>query len=188
MNEDELKEIWNDGGASPAIDFPRLQNLSDNADKKLRRNAKYDVLTQGSVLVLTCTSIYFYPKLVIALILLLSLGVWYIRELRKLSLGAGLHISSSSVRERIKERIAQMNSYFWRTRIACTVFIPLISFATLYGMGMYDSWQKFIDRSGEFAKFIIIAEIGVIVINEIYFRILYTPALKQLENILSEFD
>lgn len=188
MSDNELKEIWNGGEHSAVINFPILQRLSDKADAELRRNARNDALTQASAGILSVASIYFYPRMYIAVILVIILGVWYVRELRRLASGAEVNFGGSTVRAAIAARMKEIRSYLWRTRIAVVISTPAILVAVYYGMGFLNSSQSITDQIGPIIKLIVIAEIAVIVSTEIYFKILYTPALKQLQNVLDEFD
>ena len=189
MNEDELKQLWKADRSSPTIDFAGLQKLSDDWHNKLRRKARIDAWVQGATSVACLIPVVFYPKLIFAAILVFILGVWYVREVRGLYIDGKFEIGSIDVRQTIKMKIKNLNSYFWRTRIAVYVFTPLTLIAAYYGIGAFDrpsvtiiNWVIWL------SKILIIAEVAVIICTEIYFNILYKPALSDLKKMLRQLD
>ncbi len=189
MNEDELKQLWRADRSSPTIDFAGLQKLSDDWHNKLRRKARIYAWAQGITAVACLVPVFFYPKLIFAAVLVFILGVWYVRELRGLYNYGKFEIGSIAVRQTIKAKIKDLKSYFWRTRIAVYAFTPLTLIAAYYGIGTFDKPSvTFINWVIWLSKILIIAEIAVIICTEIYFKLLYKPALNDLKKMLRQLD
>ncbi|MGB7210315.1 MAG: hypothetical protein WBD27_16795 [Pyrinomonadaceae bacterium] len=189
MNEDELKQLWKADGSSPTIDFAGLQKLSDDWHDKLRRKARIDAWLQGITTVVSLVPVFFYPRLIFAAILVLILGVWYVRKLRGLYNDGRFEIGSIAVRQSIKAKIKDLNSFFWRTRTAVYVFTPLTLIAVYYGIGAFDrSSVTFINWVISLSKILIIAEVAVVTCTEIYFKLIYKPAMNELKTLLLQLD
>ncbi len=184
MNEEELKTLWQNPESTPEINFARLQKLSDDGYRKLRRKAKIDVWAQTITAVACLIPVYFYPRLIFAAVLALILGIWYARELRGLYKNGPIDIEKTSVSDSIKARIRYLKSFFWRARIAVYLFLPLTLAATYYGLGYFDNSAVSLERALIWlAIMIIIGEVLVVIFCEIYFLILYKPALRELNEI-----
>ena len=189
MKEEELKKIWKADQTAPQIDFAGLQKLSDDSHNRLRRKLRIDAFAQGITTVACFTSVFYYPKMIFASVLVFILGVWYVRELRGLYKDGSFEVDSIAVSQSIKAKIETLKRYFWRTRIAVYVFMPLILIATYYGVGIFDTPSfTFTDYVIWVTIIIIFAETAAVIFTEIYFKILYTPALDELKNLLRQLD
>lgn len=189
MNEEELKQIWKADQTAPQIDFAGLQKLSDDWHGKLRRKARADAWAQGITTVACLVPVFFYPRLIFASILVFILGVWYVRELRGLYKDRSFEIESIAVSQSIKAKIETLKRYFWRTRIGVYFVLPLALIAAYYGIGTFDDPSvTFTNWAIWLTKMVIIAEVAAVISCEIYFMILYKPALKELENLQSQLD
>ncbi len=189
MNEDELKNLWQTDETTPRIDVELLQKNSDVWYGKLRRKARIDVWAQGITTAISFIPVLFFPRLIIASILALILGIWYVRELRGLYKNGGLDIQSKAVSESITEKINYLSRFFWRTRIALYIFMPLTLIATYFGLDFsFAPSIPFESRVIRLTAILFFAEVLVVILCEIYFIILYKPALKQLKKISKQMD
>lgn len=189
MNEEELKKLWQKDQTAPQIDFARLQKLSADWHKKLRRKLRIDVWAQGITTVACLMPVFYYPKMIFASVLVFILGVWYVRELRGLYKIGKFEVDSISVSQSVKAQIETLKKFFWRTRIAVYVLMPLILIAAYYGLGTFDKPEViFTHWLIRLTKILIVAEVPTVILCEIYFKILYKPALKELKNLLRQLD
>ena len=189
MNEEELKKIWKADQTAPEIDFAGLQKLSDDWYRKLRRKARIDAWAQGITTVACLVPVFFYPRLIFAAVLGFILGVWYVRELNGLYKDGKFQVESIAVSQSIKAKIETLKRYFWRTRIAVYVFMPLTLIAAYYGIGTFDNPSvTFTNWLIWLAKNLIIAEVAAVICTEIYLKILYKPALKELNNLVRQLE
>lgn len=189
MNEEELKTLWLNDQTAPLIDFARLQKLSNNWHDKLRRKARTDAWVQGITTIICLVPVFYYPRLIFAAILVLILGVWYVRELNGLYKDGIFEVANSNVSQSIQAKIEGLKRFFWRTRIAVYVFVPLTLIAVYYGIGTFDTTSvTFADWAIWLTIIILIAEIVVVIFTEIYLKILYMPALKELKDLSHQLD
>lgn len=187
MNEEELKSLWQADQAAPTIDFAKLQKSLSVWHDKLRRKVKIEIWLQGATVVLTFIPVFFYPKLIFFALFIAVLGVWYIPELRKLYQRE--NDKKGDVKNSLSMKILTMQRYFRRTRIVMYVFTPLAIPAVFYGLGFFDKPSAtFSDLMFSLIKPLIIYEVLTIIATEIYFAILYTPALNELKNLLRQLD
>ena len=189
MNEEELKNLWQKDQAAPEIDFAGLQKLSDDWHNKLRRKARIDAWAQGTTAVVCLLPVFFYPKMIFASVLVFIFGVWYVRELRGLYKDGSFEVDCIAVSQSIKAKIETLKRYFWRTRIAVYVGMPLTLIAAYYGFGTFDDPSvTFTNWAIWLMKIMIVAEVAIVISTEVYFKILYKPALKELKNLLRQLD
>lgn len=187
MNEDRLKQIWQADKTAPVIDFAVFQKSLGAWQNKLQRKVKIDMWAQGLTAILSLSVIYFYPKMIVASLLLIALGIWYLRELRRLGSLENDGIDFMAVREALNLKIESMKTYFRRTRIAMYIFTPILLLAALYGTGVFNkSLMTPANLTIFIAKCLAAYEIAMIILTEIYFRILYTPAYRELTNLLRQ--
>ncbi len=190
MNEEDLKTIWQNDKLSTPISSAELKALADQLQKKLRGNARIDAWVQGITTAACFIPVFFYPRLIFAAILALFLGIWYVRKIRGLYKdGHFLEPDRVTVSESINAEIENLKGFFWSTRIAVYIFVPLMLTATYYGIGSFDNPAvSFERRAVSLTKLIIIAEISSVICCEIYFWIAYKPAFKTLKEILWQMD
>jgi hypothetical protein len=79
--------------------------------------------------------VFFYPRLIFAVVLVVILGVWYVRDLRRLYEGWVLNPESASIRESMKRKMEFLQRFLWRTRIVVYIAVPLTLLLTYYGVG-----------------------------------------------------
>lgn len=96
--------------------------------------------------------VFFYPRLIFAAVLGFILGVWYVRELNGLYKDGKFQVESIAVSQSIKAKIETLKRYFWRTRIAVYVFMPLTLIAAYYGIGTFDNELNNLVRQMEFEE------------------------------------
>jgi len=189
MNEEELKKIWEADQSAPTIDFAMLQKLSTAWHDKLRRKVRVDIWVQSITAGLTLIPVFFYPRMIFAVVLVVVLGIWYVRELRVLYKREGTDTDQIAVKDSLKAKILTMKNYFRRTRFVVYVLCPVIVPAAFYGMGFFDKpGVALTDWAFWMIKILAIYETGVIVGTEIYFKIIYTPALNDLKTLLRQLD
>jgi hypothetical protein len=190
MNEDDLKALWQNDKHSVTINSAELKTLADRLQIKLRRNARIDVWVQAITTAACFIPVFFYPRLIFAAILAMILGIWYVRKIRVLyNDGHFLEPDRATVSESISAEIKNLKSFFWQTRIAVYIFVPLMLTATYYGIGAFDNPAvSFERRAVSLTKLIMIAEISSVICCEIYFWIAYKPAVKKLKGILRQMN
>ena len=193
MNEEELRELWQTDRAAPTVDFALFQKSLTAWQKKLRRKARIDIWFQSIATALYFISVFFHPRLIFAYVLVVILCVWYVRELRRLSELENGEADYAVVKHSLSQKIQRMKNYFRRTRFVMYALTPLIFHASIYGMGYYDKppidpadWTSLVIKSIVFST--ILYEILTFIATEIYFKILYAPALNDLKNLLRELD
>ena len=189
MNEQELKNLWQADQTAPTIDFAAIQKTSDEWHKKLRRKVRVDIWAQILVTAAILVSIIFYPKMIFLAIYGLFLCIWYVRELRGLYKSEIGEQNNVAVKHSLNTKLQTMKSYFRRTRIATYGSVPPILITAFYGLNFFD------DPSVTFAQIVIglifiliLCEISVVIVTEIYFVILYKPALNELKNLLRQLN
>lgn len=193
MNEDELKKIWRADRFEPTIDFAELQKLSDDWHAKLRRKVRIDVWAQSITAALGVIPVFFYPKLIFASVLLVLLALWYVHKLRGLYKKELGEPDYAAVRQSLDAKILTMENYFRRTRIAMYLATPVILQAACYGLGYYDKppnddpeWTSRLIKSIVFTT--VLYEILTFVATEIYFKVIYAPALRKLKNLREQLN
>ncbi len=189
MNEEELKQIWRDGEAVPAIDLESLRNLTTVWRDKLRRKVRVDIWIQSITAALTLVPVFFYPRMIFASAMLVVLGIWYVRELRRLYQPGEPGADLIAVKGSLNAKILTMKNYFRRTRFVLYVLCPAILPAAFYGFGLFDKPSlTLVAWTVWFSKYLVIYEIGMIIATEIYFKITYAPALNELKTLLRQLD
>ncbi len=192
MNEEELKDLWQTDRTAPAIDFAKLQSSLDGWQTKLRRKTRFDIWFQGVTSALTLIPVYFYPRLIFASLGVIAVGLWYIRELRELSEIEPPETAPLDVTKVLTAKISKMESFFRRTRFVLYVLAPLLMHAAFYGLGHYDrppnepEWTSLLIKSVVFTT--VLYEFLAFITTEIYFKMLYTPALNELKNLLRQLN
>jgi hypothetical protein len=193
MNEEELKQLWKTDQTAPTIDFTAFQKSLIALQSKLRRKAGIDIWAQSIFAGLSIIPVFFYPRLIFAFVLIVIITVWYVWELRRLSNLENSEADYAVVKYSLSSKIQTMKSYFRRTRFVMYVLTPLIFHAAVYGMGIYDKpptapadWTSLVIKSIIFST--TLYEILTIIGTEIYFKILYTPALNELKDLLRQLD
>lgn len=189
MNDEELKTIWQTESNISTVDTARLGKLSDDWERKWSRKARIDAWVQGVTTAACLVPVFFYPRLIFAAVLVVILGVWYVRDLRRLYKSWGLEPESVSVRESTMGKIEYLSRFLWRTRIVVYIAVPVTLLLTYFGLGFFDdagiSSERWVNR---LAIILPIAEILTIIFCEVYFLVLYRPALKELREISRQLD
>lgn len=190
MNEEELKNLWQADNAAPTIDFAALQKSLSAWQNKLRRKVKIDIWAQSVTAALTLIPVFFfYPRLIVFSLLIIILGIWYVRELRQLSNLENNETDYVAVKHSLNLKIQTMKNYFRRTRIAMYGFTPITVPAVFYGIGAFDkSSMTFTNLLILIAGCVVIYEILLAIATEIYFKILYVSSFNELKNLLWQLD
>ena len=187
MNEEELTNLWKADQTAPTIDFAALQKSLNIWHDKLRRKVKIEIVIQSAATAISLIPALFLPKMIFASLFVVILGVWYVRELR------GLYKENTSnyldIKHSLEVKIVAFKQFIRRTRFVMYVFSPLIIPALFYGLNIFNSPMI---TTTELARslliFFIIYEILTFIATEIYFKILYTPALNELKNLLRQLE
>lgn len=188
MNEEELKNLWKTDRTAPRVNFAVLQKSLNVWHDKLRRKVKTEIVMQGAATAVSLIPAFFFPKMIFASLFVLILGVWYIRELR------GLYKEETAenyldIKHSLNKKILTLKQFIRRTRFAMYVFTPLIIPALFYGLNVFNNPSIAVtELIRSLSIFFIIYEIITFIATEIYFKILYTPALKELENLARQLD
>lgn len=189
MNEEELKNLWQADDAAPTIDFNAFQKSLTAWQNKLRRKVRIDIWAQSIAAGLTLIPLFFYPKMIFASLMVIILGVWYVRELRGLYKLETNEFDDITVKNSLNAKILTMKIYFRHTRIAMYVFTPLIIPALFYGLNILNNPSiTAYELIRSLSVFFIIYELLTFTATEIYFKVLYTPALNELKNLLRQLD
>lgn len=189
MNEEELKDLWQTDRHAPTIDFARIEKLSIDWRKRLRRKVIADIWAQILATIAGVLLFIFYPGLLFFSLTVIALGIWYVRELRGLYQTESGESEHLPVRDLLNLKIRTFENYFRRTRFVMYVITPLMIASALYGLGFF-TFSSIV--SGEKTVFLLACFVGYEVIafgfSEIYFKILYTPALNELKNLLMQLE
>lgn len=189
MNEEELKNLWQADDAAPTIDFAAFQKSLTAWQNKLRRKIRIDVWAQGITAALTLIPVFYYPKLIVFSLLIIILGIWYVRELRRLPNLENDEVDYVAVKQSLNLKIQTMKNYFRRTRIVMYVFTPITVPAVFYGIGAFGkSSMTFTNLLILIAGCVVIYEILLAIATEIYFKILYISSFNELKNLLRQLD
>jgi len=189
MNEKELRKIWQADQTAPTIDFAALHKSLNVWRDKLRRKVRVDIWAQGIAAAITVISVFFYPKMIFLALLCIILGIWYIRQLRGLYKLETSEANEGGLKQSLNMKILTIKNYFRQTRIAMYVFSPLAIPAFFYGLGSLGKPSvSFAEGVYSLIKLLVISEILIIIATEIYFKILYTPALNELKNLLRQLE
>ncbi len=202
MNEEELKKLWQSEQTAPTIDFAELQKSLNIWHDQLRRKVIIDIWVQSVTVALCFVPVFFLPKFIFFALIILILGIWYIPELRKLYKHE--KVETGSVKKSLSAKISTMQKYFRRTRIAMYVSTPVITLAlfyVLYDLNEFLKTNEIWIAFNEFSKItfnevwliwltltLILCEISVAVVTEIYFKILYKPAFDELKELLIQLE
>lgn len=188
MNEEELKNLWKADPTEPTIDFAAFQKSLDVWHDKLRRKVKIEIVIQGAVTAISLIPAFFLPKMIFASLFVLILGIWYVRELR------GLYKEETpenqlDIKHSLNAKILTFKKFIRRTRFVMYVFTPLIIPALFYGLNIFNNLLiTNIELIRSLFIFFIIYEILTFIATEIYFKILYKPALNELKNLLRQLE
>lgn len=188
MNEEELKNLWQTDRQTPTIDFARMKNLSNDWQVRLRRKARVDAWMQSAAAIIFLLPVFYNPKMIFASVPVLLLGVWYVRELRRLYRMEIGETDEFAVKQFLEAKIETLKNYFRRTRIVIYTLTPLILISAYYAYGRLDQSSATFPGWISLVKTLITSETAVVVCLEIYFRILYAPALNELKNLLRQLD
>jgi CDP-diglyceride synthetase len=183
MNEEELKDIWNADQSGPAISYAVLQTSLQHWNDGTRRKVQIETWVQIATVVLNFIPAIFYPKWIVFALGVAALGIWYIPELRRFS-KPEMGELSGDVRQMLDLKILTMRRYFRHTRIALYAFAPMLVPAALYGIGYFDDNENSLTARVLWTVLLtLICEAAIVALNEIFFLVVYKPALKELENL-----
>ncbi len=144
---------------------------------------------QSITAAMTLVPVFFYPRMIFASAMLVVLGIWYVRELRRLYQPGEPGADLVAVKDSLNAKILTMKNYFRRTRFVLYVLCPAILPAAFYGFGLFDKPSlTLVAWAIWFSKYLVIYEIGMIIATEIYFKITYAPALNELKTLLRQLD
>jgi hypothetical protein len=189
MNEEKLKKIWQTDQAAPAIDFAGLYDALTFWRDKLRRKIRIDIGMQVFFLAITLVLVLFYPKLFFMFWFGVALAAWYIWEIIRLYRRENEPAPAETAKQFLTEEFLNMKSLIRRTRFVA-YFIPLILVpAGYYALDYFDNASLTIrDKILSVLLTIALTELICAVLMEIYFRIFYSGAVKELKDLLRQLD
>jgi len=188
MNEEELTNLWKADQTAPTIDFAALQKSLNIWHDKLRRKVKIEIVIQSAATAISLIPALFLPKMMFASLFAVILGVWYVRELR------GLYKEENTpnyldIKHSLNVKILAFKQFIRRTRFVMYVFSPLIIPALFYGLNIFNNpLITTTELVRSLLIFFIIYETLTFIATEIYFKVLYTPALNELKNLLRQLE
>lgn len=189
MNETELKQLWQDEQATPKIDFAVLSKHLDAWRSKLRKKAMMDTWIQvGGAGIIVGLALY-NSKLIALSVFCVAIAIWYVRDLRGFYNGDDAELNSIDLKQSLNLKKAKMKAYFLRTRILMYAVMPLSVPLIFYSFGSFDPPSIKIGHwTFSLIESLIGFEIISIVVTEIWFALIYWPALKELKGLLKELD
>ena len=189
MNENELKQMWQDDRTVPEIDFGSFKKHVDAWRNKLRKKAMVDTWIQVGAAGILVGLAFYNPKLIVLSVFCVAVVIWYVRDLRKFYNPENTELISTDLKRSLNLKIAMMKGYFLRTRILMYAVMPLSVPAIFYAFGSFDPPSiKVWYWTFSLVKSLVIFEIISIVATEIGFVFTYRPVLKELKELLKELD
>lgn len=189
MNEEKLKEIWQADQSAPAIDFAELQTASSAWQDKLRRKIKIDIAAQILLLGVALVLVLFYPKLFFMFWFGVIVAVWYIWEIVRIYRAEKEEFTRGSVKQFLIGKIRTMEGFVRRTR---RVMYPMPLFlvpAGYYALGFFeDASLTFQEKITRVILTIALTEIICVILAEIYLKIFYSAARKELKDLLQQLE
>lgn len=189
MNEEKLKKIWQSEETAPTIDFPQLQKTLSTWQDKLRRKIKIDIAAQILLLGVALLLVLFYPKLFFMFWFGVVVAVWYIWEILRLYRAETKEVSRSSIKQFLIAKIQTMESLIRRSRWVMYP-IPLILVpAGYYALDFFsDDSLTVQEKITRVILTIALTEIICLVLAEIYLKIFYSAARKELKTLLQQLE
>jgi hypothetical protein len=189
MNEEKLKKIWQTEQSALAIDLAGFQNSLSAWQDNLRRKIKIDIAAQILLLGVALVLVLFYPKLFFMFWFGVVLAAWYIWEIFRLYRAEKEPAHPETVKQFLAGKILKMKNLIWRTRIVA-YFLPLVLVpAGYYALDYFDDASLTLQRKIFSVIFTIaLTELVCGISMEIYFRIFYSGALKELKDLLWQLN
>lgn len=189
MNEEKLKQLWQSEETAPAIDFAELQNSLSAWKDNLRRKIKIDIAAQILLLGVALVLVLFYPKLFFMFWFGVVVAVWYIWEIFRLYRAEKEPVSRGSVKEFLIGKIRTMKNFILRIRLAMYPVPFILVPAGYYALGFFDKASLTAQQKITSVIFTIaLTEIVCVVLMEIYLKIFYSAARKELKELLRQLD
>ncbi len=189
MNENELKQLWQDEQTAPKIDFAVLIKHLDKWRAKLRKKAMIDTWIQVAGAGILVGLALYNAKLIALSVFCVAIVIWYVRDLRAFYNVDDTELNSTDLKRSLNLKKAKMTGYFLRTRILMYAVMPLSVPLIFYAFGSFDPPSiKVWHWTFSLVESLIGFEIISIVATEIGFALTYGPALKELKELLKELD
>jgi hypothetical protein len=192
MNEEELKDLWRSESSMPEVDFTKLENSLNGLAKRLRTKIVIDFSLQGVALLVLVVFLYFRPKAIWGAAVLLLPAAWYLWELFGLYKAKNAPADKLALKESVKEKVHALKSFLRAGRIATYAFSPIVIWLMYYAILGYDfsalTSNEIMIASLKLTAISLLMEVLIVIICERYYKALYTPALKELEALLTELE
>ena len=187
MNEQELKEIWKSGEPSDLqnVDFEKIRKNIKTWQDKLRRKIKTDIFLNLLTYILLLPFFYFMPKLVYLTPVMAIIWAWYLWELLRIYKLETKSFGVENTKLHLEKKKNYLKNYIFRTRLILYVSTPFIILLSLW---IFISSKAVVENPAVIAVGIILVEILVAVICEIYVRLVYSPSVKKLEDLLLQLE
>ncbi len=187
MNENELKELWKSEEANnlPNINFGHVQKSIEVWQNKLRGKIKFEFIVNALMLISLIPLSFIVPKFVYFVPIILLMTFWsYLKlwEIYKQETKPGDLINT---KEFLEQKTKLLTNYMHKLRlIGYLVNVPII----VATMSVQATLQELYEHRVQMISIIVFLEIFVIIICEIYFRIMYIPVIKKSQELLEQLE
>lgn len=187
MNEQELKEIWKsvDEEDLPIINFEEIQKEFVGWQSKLQRKIKIDIFLNVLFYIVLIPVFIAFPKLIYLFPVIALVWIWYLWELLRIYRQEKLSSGLEYTKLYLEKKKTYLVNYIFRTRLFLYISTPFMVIATLYVNG---DLKLFRENPGYTFILLILLEISIIIMTEIYVRMVYSPSIKNLKNLLKQLE
>lgn len=187
MNEEELKAIWkkNENLSMGNIDFEEIKQKSLASQHKLRKRIKREVIANVIVYIFMLPIFYFNPKILLLIPVFIAVWIWYLWELKRIYRIEDDVNNFANLKEILQSKKHYLNEYFRRTRFIMWFCSPPLLVCSYY---IFDFGDDILQNLSSFLITLIITELVVIIVVELYFWLIYRPYLDGIEDLLQQLD
>lgn len=187
MNEQELKEIWKttDSQDLPEIDFEAVKKNIAGWHDKLRRKIKIDILINVLFYIAVIPAFIAYPKILYFAPLIIIIWIWYLWELLRIYKHETASADGENTKEFLKKKTRLLTGYIWQTRVIAYSITPFLVIAALL---VNTTFKKLLENAAGIFLLILVFEILVLAIVEIYIRIIYFPSIKKSRELIKQLE
>lgn len=187
MNENELKELWKseESKSLPIINFEKVQKNIASWQNKLHQKIKFDVIISGAFYLILIPLCFVLPKLAyfMPIILLIALwGYWKMWGIYQLETKTDDY---KTIKEFLTKKNGMLSNYIRRTRQIVYLTMPLFVIATIL---VQVTFNEFLEMWVRVIFLVIFLEIFAIIFSEVYFRIMYIPAIRKSQELIEQLE